>query len=62
MSEPINLTAFFEMAVEHYLLSAGDRAFGELTLRRGGVQGDAAVPIAIAVALLLTCSLVTCES
>jgi exodeoxyribonuclease V alpha subunit len=52
MSEPINLTAFFETAVEHYWLSASDRVLGELTLRRGGVQVDAAVPIAIAVALL----------
>jgi exodeoxyribonuclease V alpha subunit len=52
MSEPINLTAVFVVAVEHSLLSASDRALGELTLRRAGVPGDAAVPIAIAVALL----------
>lgn len=52
MSEPINLTAFFETAVEHYLLSPSARALGELTLRRAGVQRDAIVPIAIAVALL----------
>jgi len=52
MSEPINLAAFFEVAVGQYLLSASDRTLGELTLRRAGVRGDAAVPIAIAVALL----------
>lgn len=52
MSKPINLTAFFKMAIEHYLLSASDRVLGELMRRRGGLQGDAAVPITIAVALL----------
>ena len=52
MSEPINLAAFFAVAVEQYLLSASDRALGEVTRRRAGVHGDATVPIAIAVALL----------
>ena len=52
MSEPINLAAFFAVAGEQYLLSASDRALGEVTRRRAGVHGDATVPIAIAVALL----------
>ena len=52
MSEPINLAALFAVAVEQYLLSASDRALGELMLRRAGVHGDAAVAVAIAVALL----------
>lgn len=52
MSQPINLAAFFDAAVGHYQLAESARVLGELTLRRAGVVGDAAVPIAVAVALL----------
>lgn len=52
MSEGLRLAAFFDAAVALYLLSTSDRVLGELTLRRAGVPDAAAVPIAVAVALL----------
>ena len=52
MSVDLQLTAFFDAAVEQYLLSTSDRVLGELTTRRADVMGAAAVPIAVAVALL----------
>jgi hypothetical protein len=52
MSVELHLTAFFDAAVEQHLLSTSDRVLGELTRRRAGLSGDAAVPIAVAVALL----------
>ena len=52
MNQPITLAALFDAAVEHDLLSESDRVLGELMLRRADVAGDAAVPMAVAVALL----------
>lgn len=52
MSVDRRLTVFFDAAVEQYLLSTSDRVLGELTVRRAGLSGEAAVPIAVAVALL----------
>ena len=52
MSVDHRLTAFFDAAVEQYLLSTSDRILGELTVRRAGLSGETAVPIAVAVALL----------
>jgi len=52
MSVSMDLTAFFDAAVEHHLLSTSDRVLGELTLRRAGVVGDVVTPVAVAVALL----------
>lgn len=52
MSVDPRLTAFFNAAVEQYLLSTSDRVLGELTARRAGVPTHAAAPIAVAVALL----------
>lgn len=52
MSDDLHLTAFFDAAVEQYLLSTSDRVLGEVTRRRAGLSGEAAVPIAVAVALL----------
>lgn len=52
MSVERPLTAFFDAAVEQYLLSTSDRVLGELTRRRAGLVGEAAVPTAVAVALL----------
>lgn len=52
MSVDLQLTAFFDAAVEQYLLSTSDRVLGELTMRRAGTSSDAGVPIAVAVALL----------
>ncbi|WP_411279307.1 exodeoxyribonuclease V subunit alpha [Gemmatimonas sp.] len=48
----MSLTAFFDTAVEHYLLSTSDRVLGELTARRAEMVGDAATSVAVAVALL----------
>ena len=52
MSQPLHLSAFFDAAVARDLLSQSDRVLGELMLRRANVAGDAAVPMAVAVALL----------
>ena len=52
MSVDRRLTAFFDAAVEQYLLSTSDRVLGELTVRRAGLSGETAMPIAVAVALL----------
>ncbi|WP_396200140.1 exodeoxyribonuclease V subunit alpha [Gemmatimonas sp.] len=52
MSVDHRLTAFFDAVVEQYLLSTNDRVLGELTVRRAGLSGETAVPIAVAVALL----------
>jgi exodeoxyribonuclease V alpha subunit len=52
MSQPLHLAAFFDAAVAHNLLSESDRVLGELTVRRAGLSGDVAAPIAVAVALL----------
>ena len=52
MSVDLHLTAFFDAAVEQHLLSTSDRVLGELTVRRAGLSGNAAIPIAVAVALL----------
>ena len=40
MSVDRRLTAFFDAAVEQYLLSTGDRVLGELTVRRAGLSGE----------------------
>ncbi len=47
-----NLTAFFDAAVEHHLLSTNDRVLGELTTRRVGAIDDVATSTAVAIALL----------
>ncbi|QJR37394.1 exodeoxyribonuclease V subunit alpha [Gemmatimonas groenlandica] len=52
MSVDLHRTAFFDAAVEQYLLSTSDRVLGEVTRRRAGLSGETAVPIAVAVALL----------
>ena len=52
MSVDRRLTAFFDAAVEQYLLSTSDRVLGDLTVRRAGLSGETAMPIAVAVALL----------
>ena len=52
MSVDLHLIAFFDAAVAQHLLSTSDRVLGELTVRRAGLSGDAAIPIAVAVALL----------
>ena len=48
MSVDRRLTAFFDAAVEQYLLSTSDRVLGELTVRRAGLSGETAMPIAVA--------------
>ena len=52
MNQSMNLAAFLDAAVARDLLSESDRVLGELMLRRANVAGDAAVPMAVAVALL----------
>ena len=52
MSVDLHLSAFFDAAVEQHLLSTSDRVLGELTVRRAGLSSNAAIPIAVAVALL----------
>ena len=52
MSQALHLSVFFDAAVARDLLSQSDRVLGELTVRRAGLSGDVAVPIAVAVALL----------
>jgi len=52
MNQSMNLAACFDAAVARDLLSQSDRVLGELMLRRANVAGDAAVPMAVAVALL----------
>ena len=52
MNQSMNLAAFLDAAVARDLLSESDRVLGELLLRRANVAGDAAVPMAVAVALL----------
>ncbi len=52
MSVDLHLIAFFDAAVAQHLLSTSDRVLGELTVRRAGLSGDAAIPSAVAVALL----------
>jgi exodeoxyribonuclease V alpha subunit len=52
MNQSMNLAACFDAAVARDLLSESDRVLGELMLRRANVAGDAAVPMAFAVALL----------
>ena len=52
MNQSMNLAAFLDAAVARDLLSESHRVLGELLLRRANVAGDAAVPMAVAVALL----------
>ena len=51
MSVALSLTAFFDAAVEQYLLTASDRVLAEVTLRRAGVGDESSVPVSVPVAV-----------